>query len=87
MVVVPQPCSSECENRKPLGCSSPHFAQSVISFWIGDNRLNGHDGLVDLRLQLAEFFYVQEPEDLSSFVEDGVWMGTDKGEGGNKAWI
>lgn len=55
--------------------SSPDFAQSVVRFWIRDDGLNRHDGFVDLGLQLAEFFYMQQAEDLSGFVENGIWGG------------
>lgn len=52
--------------------SSAHLAQPVVCLWVGDDGLHGHDGLVDLGLQLPQLLYVQQAQDLSRFVQSGV---------------
>lgn len=74
----PQEPPTGCRRQECQGASahsSPDFAQSVVSFWIGNDGLNGYDGFVDLRLQLPELLYMQQAENLSSFIEDSIWGG------------
>lgn len=44
----------------------------MVRFGVGDDGLNGHDGLVDLRLQLPQLLDVQQAQDLSRFVQGCV---------------
>lgn len=46
------------EGQEPFACSSPNFAQSVVSFWISNNGLNSNYGFVDLGLQFTELLYM-----------------------------
>lgn len=54
------------------GRSSAHLSQPVVRLGVGDDGLNGYDGLVDPGLQLAQLLDVQQPQDLSRFVQSGV---------------
>lgn len=53
--------------------SSAHLAQPVVGLGVGDDGLDGHDGLVDLGLQLPQLLDVQQAQDLSRLVQRGVW--------------
>lgn len=53
-------------------CSSPHFAQSVVCLWVGDNRLHSYYGFVDFCLELSQLFYMQQSQNLRSFVKNCI---------------
>lgn len=44
----------------------------MVCLGVGDDGLNGYDGLVDLGLELPQLLDVQQAEDLSRFVQGGV---------------
>lgn len=45
----------------------------MVCLGVGDDGLHGHDGLVDLGLQLSQLLDVQQAQDLSRLVQSGVW--------------
>lgn len=53
--------------------SSAHLAQPVVCLGVGDDGLNGYDGLVDLGLELPQLLDVQQAQDLGRFVQSRVW--------------
>lgn len=52
--------------------SSAHLAQPVVCLGVGDDGLNGYDGLVDLGLELPQLLDVQQAQDLGRFVQSRV---------------
>lgn len=45
----------------------------MVRLGVGDDGLDGHDGLVDLGLQLSQLLDVQQAQDLSRLVQGRVW--------------
>lgn len=56
-----------------LSSSSADLSQPVVCLGVGDDGLHGHNGLVDLGLQLSQLLDVQQTQDLSRFIQSGVW--------------
>lgn len=56
--------------------SSADLAQPVVCLGVGDDGLNGNDGLVDLCLELPQLLDVQQSEDLGCFVQSCIWEET-----------
>lgn len=52
--------------------SSADFSQPVVCLGVGDDGLHGHDGLVNLGLQLSKLLDVQQAQDLSRLIQSGV---------------
>lgn len=53
--------------------SSADLSQPVVCLGVGDDGLNGHDGLVDLGLELSQLLDVQQAQDLSRLVQSRIW--------------
>lgn len=53
--------------------SSADLSQPVVCLGVGDDGLNGHDGLVDLGLELSQLLDVQQAQDLSRLIQSGIW--------------
>lgn len=60
----------------PPSLSSADLAQPVVRPRVGYDGLNGNDGLVDLGLELPQLLDVQQAQDLSRFVQSGIWEET-----------
>lgn len=56
--------------------SSADLAQPVVCLGVGDDGLNGDDGLVDLCLELPQLLDVQQSEDLGCFIQSCIWEET-----------
>lgn len=61
--------------------SSADLSQPVVCLGVGDDGLHGHDGLVDLGLQLSQLLDVQQAQDLSRLVQSRVWEEINFGAG------
>lgn len=48
----------------------------MVCLGVGDDGLHGHDGLVDLGLQLPQLLDVQQAQDLRRLVQSGVCNAT-----------
>lgn len=53
--------------------SSADLSQPVVCLGVGDDGLHGHDGLIDLGLQLSQLLDVQQAQDLSRLIQSCVW--------------
>lgn len=53
--------------------SSADLSQPVVCLGVGDDGLNGHDGLVDLGLELSQLLDVQQAQDLSCLIQSRIW--------------
>lgn len=53
--------------------SSADLSQPVVCLGVGDDGLNGHDGLVDLGLEHSQLLDVQQAQDLSRLIQSGIW--------------
>lgn len=53
-------------------CSSSNFPQSVVCLWVSNNCLNSDYGFINFCLQLSEFFYMQQSQNLSSFIKNCI---------------
>lgn len=53
--------------------SAADLAQPVVCLGVGYDGLNCYNGLVDLGLELPQLLDVQQAQDLSRFVQSGIW--------------